>query len=97
MAQMDVAWPTSRQPSTMWQPHAHGVHPFVQKLLWYTVGLSSNLGLGEFPRLTLTPVLAVPGLEAQCSCDSSAHKRCGPWTKYTVGSLLGWTVPPRYY
>ena len=90
MAQMNVAWPTSRQPSTIWQSHAHGVHCFVRKTSWCTVGLSFNLGLGEFPRLTLTPVLAVPGLEAHavrlpCSCDSSAHKRCGPCTKYTVG------------
>ena len=89
MAQMNVAWPTSRQPSTMWQPHDHDVHRFVPNTSRCTVGLSSNLGLGEFPRLTLTPVLAVPGLEAQCglpySCYSSAHKRCGPWTKYTAG------------
>ena len=72
MAQMNVAWPTSRQPSTMWQLHAHGVHRFVRKTSWCTVGLSSNLGLGEFPRLTLTPVLAVPGLEAQCGCHVAA-------------------------
>ena len=67
MAQLNVAWPTSRQPSIpcMWQPHAHGVHRFVRKTSWCTVGLSSNLGLGKIPRLTLTPVPAVPGLEAQ--------------------------------
>ena len=43
MAQMNVAWPTSRQLSTMWQPHAYGVHRFVRKTSWCTVGLSSNL------------------------------------------------------
>ena len=72
MAQMNVPWPTSRQSSTMWQPHAHGVHGFVRKTSWCTVDLSSNLGLGEFPRLTLTPVLTVPGLEAQCGCYAAA-------------------------
>ena len=72
MVQMNVAWPTFRQPSTMWQPHAHGVHCFVRKMSWRTVGLSSNLGLGEFSRLTLTPVLAVPSLEAQCGCHAAA-------------------------
>ena len=72
MAQMNVAWPTSRQPSTMWQPNAHGVHCFVRKTSWCTAGLSFNLGLREFPRLTLTPVLAVPGLEAQCGCHAAA-------------------------
>ena len=69
---MNVAWPTSRQPSTMRQPHAHGVHCFVRKMSWCTVGLPFNLGLAEFPRPTLTPVLAVPGLEAQCGCHAAA-------------------------
>ena len=45
MTQMNVAWPTSRQPSTMWQPHDHGVHRVVRKTSWYTVGLFANLGL----------------------------------------------------
>ena len=72
MSQMNVAWPTSRQPSTMWQPRAHGVHRSVRKTSWCTVGLSSNLELGEFPRLTLTPVLAALGLEAQCDCHTAA-------------------------
>ena len=56
----------------MWQPHAHDVHRSVGKMSWCTVGLSSTLGLGEFPRLTLTPVLAVSGLEAQCGCHAAA-------------------------
>ena len=84
MAQMNVAWPTSRQPSTMWQPHAHGVHRFVRKTSWCAVGLSSNAGLG----IDLDPSTgsAWPGspVRLPCSSDSSAHKRCGPWTKYTV-------------
>ena len=72
MAQMNVARPTSTQPSTMWHPHAHCVHRFVRKTSWCTVGLSFNLGLGEFPRLILTLVLAVPGLEAQCGRHAAA-------------------------
>ena len=73
----------------MRQPHAHGVHCVVRKTSWRTVGLSFNLGLGEFPKTDPDPSTgsAWPGspVRLPCSCDSSTHKRCGPCTKYTVG------------
>ena len=93
MAQINVAWPICMQPSAMWQPRDHGVHRFVRKTSWCAVGLSSNLGLGKFPRLTLTPVLAVPGLEAQCGCHATAIpvpiNAVGPGRNTLQVSLLG--------
>ena len=97
MAQMNVAWPTSRQPSI----------PSGSRLIMVCIvsyarrrrGVQQACLPRGIPKADPDPSTGStwPGnpVRLPCSGDSSAHKRCGPWTKYTVGL----TVPPpcNYY